>query len=67
MGVASTMLGAWMLQLIIGAQVALGNYQVYFTSYYRYTLGYKTIETSDFYPMFTIILGTSSLCYPFGN
>tara|TARA_B110000285_G_C15057360_1_gene580356 strand:- start:1089 stop:1292 length:204 start_codon:yes stop_codon:yes gene_type:complete len=45
-GTVSTMLGAWMLQLIIGAQVALGNYQVYFTSYYRYTLGYSTLQNS---------------------
>lgn len=61
------MLGAWLLQLIIGAQVALGNYQVYFTSYYRYSLGYSEVQNSQFYPMFTIILGVSSICYPIGN
>ena len=40
---------------------------MYFTSYYRYTLGYEEVQNEVFYPMLTIILGVSSVCYPIGN
>jgi len=58
--------GCWIVQLIVGAQLALGNTSVYFTSYYRYTLGYD-VNQDFFYPMQPLIVILASLFFPLGN
>ena len=45
---AFTLFGAWIVNLIIGAQLAMGNVSVYFTSYYRYTLKYDVNSDTFF-------------------
>ena len=48
---AITLFGAWVVNLIIGAQLAMGNISVYFTSYYRYTLGYDSVNPDTMFPI----------------
>ena len=61
-----TLIGCWVVQLIVGAQLALGNTSVYFTSYYRNSLGYD-VNQDTFYPMQPFIVILASVFFPVGN
>ena len=61
-----TLFGCWLVQLIIGAQLAMGNTSVYFISYYRNTLGFD-VDSNTFYPMQPLIVLFASLFFPLGN
>lgn len=63
---ASTLFGAWVVNLIIGAQLAMGNIAVYFTSYYRMSLGYD-IDSDMFFPMQSMIVVFAMFIFPLGN
>ena len=62
-----TLFGAWLVQLIIGAQLAMGNMTVYFVSFYRMSMGDKSVHSGTFYPMQPIIVVIATLIYPLGN
>jgi len=61
-----TLVGAWVVQLIIGAQLAMGNISVYFTSYYKLSLGYD-VNSDTFYPMQPMIVLFAAFFFPLGN
>lgn len=62
-----TLFGAWLVQLIIGAQLAMGNMTVYFVSFYRMTLNNHDVHAGTFYPMQPIIVVIATLIYPLGD
>lgn len=62
-----TLLGAWLVQLIIGAQLAMGNITVYFVSFFRMSLNNKDVDSGTFYPMQPIIVIIATFVYPFGD
>lgn len=61
-----TLIGCWLIELIVGGQLAMGNVTVYFVSYYRLVLGYE-VDDDTFYPMAPILVILSSVFYPIGN
>ena len=61
-----TLCGSWLVELIVGAQLAMGNISVYFTSYYKNHLGYDITNTT-FYPLMPIIVIMASVFFPIGN
>ena len=61
-----TLVGAWLIQLIIGAQLAMGNTSVYFISYFKETKGYD-VNSDTFYPMQPLIVLFASFFFPLGN
>ena len=64
---ASTLAGAWIVQLIIGAQLAMGNISVYIISYYKYTLGYDDINNDSFYALQPLMVVFATFFFPLGN
>ena len=61
-----TLLGAFIVNLIIGSQLAMGNMTVYFVSYFRYVKGYDVNEDS-FYSIQPLMVLIATLFYPLGN
>lgn len=65
-GAIKTLIGAWLVNLIIGAQLAMGNISVYFVSYYKKTLD-QDVSPDTFYSMQPFIVLFATFCFPAGN
>lgn len=63
----STLVGCWIINLIVGGQLAMGNITVYFASYYYHVQDYKNINEDTFYMIGPFIVICSSLFFPLGN
>mmetsp|Transcript_7854 Transcript_7854/g.13170 ORF Transcript_7854/g.13170 Transcript_7854/m.13170 type:complete len:371 (+) Transcript_7854:199-1311(+) len=62
-----TLVGAWLVQLIIGGQLAMGNISVYFVSYYRLILGYTSVDPNTFIIIGSLTLFFATPVFPLGN
>ena len=63
----STLLGAWIVELIVGAILAMGNISVYLVSYYNHTLGCPEVNVDTFYGLQPLMVMFSMFFFPLGN
>ena len=63
----STLFGAWIVQLIVGALLAMGNINVYILSYYKHTLGYSEVNVDTFYALQPLMVMFATFFFPLGN
>ena len=59
-----TLVGGFIIDVMIGSQFAWGNISPYVTGYYR-DLG-NDVRMTDFYSVLPVITITSTLSFPFG-
>ena len=62
-----TLVGACLIQLIVGAQLAMGNITVYFSSYYRLTMNDESVEGDTFLPILPCTVIVATFVIPVGN
>lgn len=62
-----TLIGACLIQLIIGAQLAMGNISVYFLSYYRVSMNDHEVDETTFIPILPCTVIVATFVFPFGN
>lgn len=61
-----TLVGAFVIQTMLGVQYAWGNISPYVVGHFR-DLGYTNITMNDFYSVLSVIMITSTLLFPIGQ
>ena len=61
----STLIGAFLVHVVVGSQYAWGNMSPYIVSYYR-NIGHEHVNQSQFYAILPIIVVVSTLTFPLG-
>lgn len=62
----TTLIGAWMVQLVCGSAMAMGSLIVYMVSYYRVVRKFNVDEDS-FFPLLPLIVTIASIAFPVAN
>ena len=62
----STLMGAWLIQLVCGSAMAMGSLIVYMVSYFRIVRKYNVNEDS-FFPLLPMIVTIASIAFPVAN
>lgn len=61
----STLIGSWLIHIVVGSQYAWGNMSPYIVSYYK-NLGFTWVNDSLFYAILPLIVLISMLTFPIG-
>lgn len=61
-----TLVGSWIIQIVIGCEYAVGKIIVYFVSYFRSVRGLR-VDEDTFYLIGPMIIILAGIFYPLGN